>query len=319
MKKMSLLAIGLLVFSGWIIPPRGLTAEMKFIRIATGTPGGLWYAYGAKISEIANQRIKGINASVTSGGGVVNCKTSDKNEIQLGMTYGVTAFLAIHGKAPFDKKYENVRALGGFDMSYFHSVVRKDSYIKSYEDLKDKRIVPGAPGQFSRATTEIVLKAYDLNFDKIRANGGTVSNVTWDDAVEMMKDKNVDYIGYLVGIPVPSILGLSTMTPVRLLSIGKEYQTKLKDEGYLFMPIPAGMYRGEDTDKVTLATPGMFIVNKDVPDDIVYQLTKIIYEDLPKYKDSFKQFGKINVKMGHAAINIPVHPGAKKYFDEHLK
>ena len=70
---------------------------------------------------------------------------------------------------------------------------------------------------------------------------------------------------------------------------------------------------------MTLGATTEFIVNKDLPDDLVYQMTKLFYEEVPKFKDSFAQFGEIDVNLGYEDIGIPMHPGAKRYFDEILK
>jgi TRAP transporter TAXI family solute receptor len=257
---------------------------------------------------------------VTSGGGVKNCKSVNKgSQIQLGMTYGVTAYNAFHGKAPFEKKLTNIRGLGIVMMAYWHAVVRDDSDIKSPADLNKKRIVVGAPGLFSRVCTETVMKAYGLDFDTLRAGGGTISNVSWTDAVEMMKDNNVDFIGYLTGLPTHTVISLTTAVDIRLLEIDKKHQEIIlgQEPGYLIKPIPASTYKGVNRDTLTLATDTQFICHKDLPDDLVYEITKMIFEDLPQDKAAYKQFGNIDIKRGFADIKIPVHPGAKKYFDEH--
>jgi TRAP transporter TAXI family solute receptor len=317
-----LLTISLVIaFFGLLGLDEGRAAGVKFIKIATGSPGGRWYPFGAKLSELMNQNIKGVNASVTAGGGVSNCKSVDKNDVQLGMTYGATSYNGFSGKAPFQKRLQDIRGMGMIELSYYNPVVRKDSDIRSFADLKGKKLAPGRPGFFSAVTTENILKAYGLSFDAIRKSGGTISNVGWTDAGEMMRDRNMDFISPLAGIPHPSILSLVTHVPIRLLSIDKgRLKVIVENEpGYLVKTIPANTYPGVGTDTVTLATDTQFICHKALPDDLVYQITKLFYEELPKFKNAFKQFGAINYKKGYADIKIPMHPGAKRYFDEKLK
>lgn len=314
------LFLGVSLF-GLLGPDKGRAGEVKFIKIATGNPAGRWYPFGAKLSELITQHLKPVNASVVAGGGVSNCKGVDKNEVQLGITYGATSYNAGNGKPPFKKKLENIRGLGIIEMSYYNAVVRKGSDIRSFADLKDKRIAPGRPGFFSATTTESVLKAYGLSFDKVRKSGGTISNVSWADAAEMMKDRNLDLIGVLTGIPHHTILGLTTATRIRLLAIDEKHQKIIlqNEPGYLIKVIPANTYPGVNTDTATLGTDTQFICHKDLPDDLVYKITKLFYEEVPKFKEAFKQFGGINYKRGYADIKVPMHPGAKRYFDEKLK
>lgn len=310
-----------IAFCGLLGPDEGAAGAVKFVKIATGNPAGRWYPFGAKLSELITQNVKGVNASVTAGGGVSNCKNVDKNEVQLGVTYGATSYNAYAGKPPFEGKLHNIRGLGIIEMSYYNAVVRKDSGITSFADLKDKKIAPGRPGFFSATTTENVLKAYGLSFDTIRNSGGTISNVSWSDAGEMMKDRNVDFIGVLTGIPHHTILSLTTATAIKLLTIDEKHQKIIlqNEPGYLIKPIPANTYPGVNTDTVTLATDTQFICHKDLPNDLVYQITKLFYEEVPKFKDAFKQFGEVNYKRGYADLKLPIHPGAKRYFDEKLK
>lgn len=323
MKKIIVLVLVLCVgigLMGLLGPNEAGAGNVRFIKIATGNPAGRWYPFGAKLSELMNQNIKGVNASVTAGGGVSNCKNVDKDEVQLGITYGATSYNAAAGKSPFDRKLKNIRGLGIIEMSYFNAVVRKDSGIGSFADLKDKKIAPGRPGFFSAVTTENVLKAYGLSFDKVRKSGGTISNVSWSDAAEMMKDRNLDLIGVLTGIPHHTILSLTTAADIKLLAIDQKHQKIiLKTEpGYLIKAIPAKTYPGVNADTVTLATDTQFICHKDLPNDLVYKITKLFYEEVPKFKDAFKQFGEVNYKRGYADIKVPMHPGAKRYFDEKL-
>jgi hypothetical protein len=310
-----------IAFCGFLGPDEGCAAEVKFIKIATANPAGRWYPFGAKLSELITQNIKGVNASVTAGGGVSNCKSVDKNEAQLGITYGATSYNATVGKPPYEGKLKNIRGLGIIEMGYYNAVIRKDSGIKSFADLKDKKIAPGPPGFFSAVTTENVLKAYGLSFDIVRKSGGTISNVSWTDAAEMMKDRNVDFIGAMSGIPHHDFLSLTTATSIRLLAIDEKHQKIIlqNEPGYLIKPIPANTYPGVTTDTVTLATDTQFICHKDLPNDLVYKITKLFYEEVPKFKEAFKQFGEVDYKRGYAAIKVPMHPGAKRYFDEKLK
>ena len=206
MRKATLLLLFLFlgsIFLGISGPDEGLAAGATYLKIATRSPGGRWYPFGAKLSEVINQNIKGANATVTTGGGVSNCKGVDKNDFQLAMTYGATSYNAFNGKAPFQKKLQDMRGMGIVELSYYNPVVRKDSDIKSFADLKGKKLAPGRPGFFSAVTTENILKAYGLSFDAIRKSGGTISNVSWPDANEMMRDRNMDFISPLAGIPVP--------------------------------------------------------------------------------------------------------------------
>lgn len=324
MKKVIIIAVAflfILMGAGEFFHKCSYASEVKFIKIATGNPAGRWYPYGARLSQLLTEHMKGINSSVTAGGGISNIKAVNKNEVQLGITYGAAAYNGYKGISPFKKPQENIRGLGIIELAWYNGVVREDSDIRGFGDLRDKRIAVGNPGFFSAKTTDNILKAYGLSFDIIRKSGGTISNVSWSDAAEMMKDKNVNFIGVLVGIPFSTIMGLTTTCPIRLLGIDEKHQKIiLKNEpGYVIKTIPANTYKGVTTDTITLGCTTEFICNKDLPDDVVYHMAKLFYEEVPKYKEAFKQFGEVDYKRGYGDIRIPMHPGAKRYFDEKLK
>ena len=62
----------------------------------------------------------------------------------------------------------------------------------------------------------------------------------------------------------------------------------------------------------------IFLVNKDVPDDVVYELSKILYEDadLKKFMGADPSLSLANATTGLKGGVIPFHPGAQKYLEE---
>jgi TRAP-type uncharacterized transport system substrate-binding protein len=66
----------------------------------------------------------------------------------------------------------------------------------------------------------------------------------------------------------------------------------------------------------TLGAVTILVTNKDLPDELVYQITKSLWEgreELIKVKDIWNQVVLEDALLGAA---IPVHPGAQRYYDE---
>ena len=139
MKKLMkiLLAAVPLVLAGNV----AVKAADEFVRIASGPSGGSWYPLGAKMAEIFG-KIEGLSVSNGPGGGVGNVLDVNKKEAELGWTYGHTSYDGFKGNAPtFKSANPNIRHLATFYPAGLQTVVKKDSDIKSYSDLKTKNLI----------------------------------------------------------------------------------------------------------------------------------------------------------------------------------
>ena len=80
--------------------------------------------------------------------------------------------------------------------------------------------------------------------------------------------------------------------------------------------IPAGVYKGQDNAIPTLSVQAILVVNKDLPDDVVYTITKTLFENLPDVAKAHNKAAEISLAHAFDGITIPFHPGAEKYFKE---
>jgi len=293
-------------------------AEQKFLRMASGPEGGSWYPLGSAMMSIIEKELK-ISSSNGPGGGEGNCKVVDSGRADLGWSYTHTTYNAYNGRGSFNKKYSNIRHLMSLYPGVFQVVVPKSSKIMSYADLKDKRIVPGKVGFTGTAIAELVLKAYGLTFDSIKKDGGSVSFVGYADAAALMKDGHSDCYMAVTSCPQATIIDLDFRPGVRFLPIPPEYQKKVQELEPGLMPtvIPQAAYKGLPADVPTVGTVTNIIVNKDVPDDVVYNIVKTLYahwDDLKQVKK--KAIEESLPEMALQGASIPVHPGAMKYYQE---
>jgi len=290
----------------------------EFIRIASGPSGGSWYPLGAKMAEIFG-KIDGLSVSNGPGGGVGNVLDVNKKEAELGWTYGHTAYDGLKGIAPvFKSANPNIRHLATFYPAAVQTVVPKNSSIMSYSELKDKNLSPGKLQWSGYAAAQLVYSKYGFTVDDVKKNGGTVHHVGYTDSVSLMKDGHIDSTTFLTSVPQASLLDLEFSPGVRFLSIEKPILDGILQEnpGYIKIDITKDDYKSIEQPVTTLGAVTIMVVNKDVSDDVVYNITKALWEhhaDLAQVKDTWNEVKLENALLGAA---LPVHPGAKRYYDE---
>ncbi|MCA1988813.1 MAG: TAXI family TRAP transporter solute-binding subunit [Desulfarculus sp.] len=299
--------------------PGVMAAEQKFIRMFSGPEGGSWYPLGAAMMSVLEKKIPGISTSNGPGGGVGNCKAVHAKRADLGWTYTHTSYAAIQGLHPFDKKYDNIRHLMSLYPGVFQMAVPRNSDIKSPADMANKRIVPGVTGFTGTIIAEQVLQAYDLTFDKIKQNGGTVTFVGYADSAALLKDGHSDVYMAVTSLPQATILDLNFQPGIRLIGVDDAHMKKILEIEPGLMPytVPPNTYDGQTAPVLTPATVTQIIVGKDVPDEMVYQIVKTLYDSWPELAQVKKKDIE-DSKPDQALLGnrIEVHPGALKYYKE---
>jgi TRAP transporter TAXI family solute receptor len=303
-----------------------VASKIKLLKIGTASPGGNWYLSGAALAPALEKALPGVKVTSTTGGSVSNTmKVNSGKELQIGLSIANVQYQGYNGMPPFFKApLKNVRFIGTIETMIWQMVVPRKSDIHSVNDVKDKRINPGKAGWGDRVIATNVLKAHGLTFDKIKANGGVVNSLGFNDAATMMQDGHLD-CEMTYGAIMPFLLNLDTRPGLRWLPFsGKERDAFLSEDlsvGWFKAVLKKGAYDGvkEDLDGVGVHTT--VIVNKDLPDDMVYTITKVLFES-GFQNDIFKNAEKkgfpktCDLKTVKHAATIPVHPGAMKYFKE---
>ncbi|MDC7239682.1 MAG: TAXI family TRAP transporter solute-binding subunit, partial [Spirochaetales bacterium] len=82
--------------------------------------------------------------------------------------------------------------------------------------------------------------------------------------------------------------------------------------------IPVAEYPGaSNTGNVdTFGVKATFCTSADVPDDVVYAITKEIFENLDEFKTLHPAFAVLTKENMLEGLSAPLHDGAMKYFQE---
>jgi hypothetical protein len=292
----------------------------EFITIGTGGVTGVYYPTGGAICRLVNQGRKehGIRCSVEStGGSIYNIKTIRAGELEFGVAQSDWQHHAYHGTSKFaeDGPFEKLRAVFSVHPEPFTVVARADSGIKSFEDLKGKRVNIGNPGSGQRGTMDVVLDAMGWSLDDF----ALAAELKAAEQSAALCDNQIDAMIYTVGHPSGSIQEATTACDSVLVNVTGPAIDKLIAENayYRKATIPGGMYRGTDEDVTTFGVGATFVTSADVSEEAVYTVVKAVFDNFDDFRGLHPAFANLDPKeMATAGLSAPLHPGAAKYYKE---
>lgn len=301
-----MLMAGFIVFAG--VQPA--LAKSVFISVGTGGTGGTYFPTGGAVADLITKEcpsIKSATAEVTAAS-VENAKLINSGQTDMGLI----AWIAVVG-AKLGDKLPNVRSMWWIHGSDRQWIVSADSDIKSPRDFKGKRVVVGAPASATEETSKLELGYFGLTYDDIKP-----AYLSFREGVEALKDGRVDVALVMAGFPNSAVMDIATLRKIRILSFSKEDLLGLEKQ-YPFCPstvIPAGTYPRQNEDVHTFTTPGPMAVNKDVPEQAVYEIVKAVHQNQKKLADTtHKAIGKWRFDPSIGNV-VALHPGAARYYKE---
>lgn len=322
MKTLSLIGLSMALATGIAMTAASTpaAAQQQFVTIGTGGVTGVYYPTGGAICRLLNRNRKdhGIRCSVEStGGSVYNVNTINQGELDFGVVQSDVQYYAIKGTEQFKDTgaVDNLRAVFSLHPEPFTVVARQDAKVKNFEDLKGKRVNVGNPGSGQRGTIEVLLPAMGWTMSDF----GQTSELKASEHGQALCDNRIDSFVYTVGHPNGSIQEAASSCDVNLVNVDNKAVDKLVEENpyYSKATIPGGMYRGSDEDTKTFGVRATLVTRADVPDEVVYQLVKGVFDDFDTFKQLHPAFANLTKEeMTSAALSAPLHPGAEKYFKE---
>lgn len=295
-------------------------AEQQFVTIGTGGVTGVYYPAGGAICRLVNKDRKehGIRCSVEStGGSIYNLNALRAGELDLAVAQSDWQYHAYNGTSDFkdDGPFKKLRAVFSLHPEPFTVVARKDANVKNFDDLKGKRVSVGNPGSGQRATAEVLMNemGWDMSAFSLAAE------LKAAEQSQALCDNKIDAFFYTVGHPSGAIKEATTSCDSVLVNVQNDATKKLVEENpyYRVATIPGGMYRGNPDDTTTFGVAATFVTTADVPDDVVYQIVKAVFENFDSFKRLHPAFENLKKEeMVHDALSAPLHPGAVKYYKE---
>lgn len=296
-----------------------LAQSRTFFGIATGGTGGTYYPLGGMLAQLISNTAElpdtKLSATAETGNAsVANTKLLARGEIESAFAAADILDAAYRGVGQFeDGKIENIRAIGALYPETVQLVVRADSGIEKFEDLAGKSVSSGSPGSGQWQLLGDLLEAHGLKREDVSEDFSSFSQ-----SVEKIKDGNLDASLITAGTPTASVTELANGHDIRIVPLNGPAIAKLQEKQpyYVNAILPAGSYKGVDEDVETLAVRAIWATHDQVSEDIIYAVTKALYENTETLGKVHPKGKEISADTALQSVSIPVHPGAAKYYAE---
>jgi hypothetical protein len=298
----------------------GVASATEFITVGTGGVTGVYYPTGGAICRLVNKGKKehGVRCSVEStGGSVYNLNTIRAGELDMGVAQSDWQYHAYHGTSKFKKAgpNKNLRAVFSVHPEPFTVVARTDAGIKTFADVKGKRVNIGNPGSGQRGTMEVLMNALGWT----NKNFALASELKSSEQSQALCDNKIDAMVFTVGHPSGSIKEATTTCDSVIVEVsGPEVDKLVADNDYYRgATIPGGMYRGSPSDVKTFGVGATFVSSTNTPENVVYVVVKSVFDNFESFKKLHPAFKNLKEsEMIKDGLSAPLHDGAKKYYKE---
>ncbi|MHA7881107.1 MAG: TAXI family TRAP transporter solute-binding subunit [Saccharospirillum sp.] len=284
------------------------------LSIATGGTGGTYYPIGGGLGEMIGRHIDGhTGVAEVTGASVENMGLIFRRDSDMALALADTVVAAYQGTDAFEgRRLETIRAMGSVYPNAVQLVTLADSGIESLSDLVGKRVSVGAPGSGTEVSAQTLLEANNISysdFDPQRLN--------FNETADALRDGDIDAGFWSVGPPTSSILSLATSRDIRIISLSDEEISNAIDVQPVFAPfdMAEGTYEGVGPVR-TIGTPNVLVVNSAMDEELVYQITKMMFERIDELRAIHPAANSTTIPFSLAATPIPLHPGALRFYEE---
>jgi len=326
-KRIGIKLLALAVLAAFVtVLPGGTVHAAKPVELilATATTGGTYYPVGVALStlwsiKLRNEKPAAIKVNpITSAGSGENINMLKGKEVEMAILQGLFGKMAYHGIAVYQgKPMKELRTITMLWPNVEHFVIFQGK-VKSgtITDIKGLKFSIGRAGSGTERSGLTIMSGVGMSRDDVQGE-----YLGYFESSNAMKDKRIEGANLCAGPPVAAVTDLFA-TPgrkVKILEFTDEQLNAINEKsaypGYRYI-IPANTYPGQTEPVKTIAQPNFLGIRADVDTEIVYKLTKTIYENLP-YLYSIHQATKhMNLESAISGLPSPLHPGALKYYRE---
>ncbi len=292
--------------------------------LTTATTGGAYYPIGVALATITKSQLQDEHnislSAISSAGSLENIKLLRDNQAQFALLQGVFAAWAWNGEGPISRPQTGLRSVGAMWQNVEHFVLETalitDGTISDLGKLNGARYVLGARNSGAEQTGRYILEVLGVDYERTL----NLAYMGYGGAANAIQDGNITGMNVPAGAPVSAItqafaqlgerLTILEFTPEELATINSKYNL------WDWYDLPAGTYPNQNTLVRTVGSPNVLAVRSDVPDEVVYQVTRVIWENLRALQDIHGATNDMSLDVALKGLGAPLHPGAIRYYEE---
>jgi uncharacterized protein len=275
------------------------------LRIATGSPGGVYFLYGGAIADTVRRNLPQLKPSVLeTAASAENLRLVTTGGAEIGFAQADTsADYAASGK---------VVALARVYDDYLHLVVQADENINSLAELKTKRVSIGAQESGTIGTTRRLLLSQQIDPDR------DIKHVELglDRSAAALEADEIDAFFFSGGLPVARVAELAKKRLIAMVPIG-QYASDMRaahGQYYAEHTVPASTYGLQSVS--TIGIPNYLVVSASMPEQTAYELTRLLFDDQAILQRAHPVAARLNSRSAIYTHPLALHPGAARYFKE---
>jgi len=301
-----------------------------FLRIGTASTAGIYFPVGSLIASIISNPpgsrecgrggscgVPGLVAVAQStDGSVHNVAALATGALETAFCQADVAYWAFHGEGPYEgaEPATSLRAIANLYPEVVQLVARTGANIRSVEDLRGRRISLDRDGSGTQVDARLILEAWDLTPDDLEAH-----YVPANIAAAMMRSGELDGFFLVAGIPTPSIADLARDLPISLVPIGGEPIDRLRRRYPFFgrAEVPPGTY--PSTFPVpSLSVGAQWLTTDALDEELAYEITRALWHPSNRalLDEGHPKARQISLDTALNGLGVPLHPGARRYYEE---
>ncbi len=293
----------------------------RYISIATSSSGGAFSIIGTAMADIINKNMPEMSANIEiTGGSSENILLCENKNVELAMSASDVLALALEGKGSFEGKQvskDSLKGIMGGHLTTLQVYTLKEGNIKTYADLKGRKIAVGPSGSVAGDAMKAIMDAYGFEINK----DWHPEYLSHGDGAEALTDGNVDAVCIMSTLPASPVATAAASKELRLLDLDQEqYDIIIKNCPY-YIPasIPANVYNGQDEGvERSFGSASIMITNDSLSEDEVYGIVKALFENNDALVAAYPQCDEWSVENATRGLDglLEMHPGTIRYLKE---
>jgi len=296
----------------------GSAQAETFVRIGGGL-AGTYPVFAAKLAELINEKIPDVKANVVSGNVEKSQIGIQTKELDLNIAPTFNSKQIFDGKGSLGVPTPDVRHVITLYGSSIQPVAKKGG-VTSLGQLKDgsNRVWMGQKSGFFYQILEPMLEASGVSVADIEGAGGVIEEYGYLQETQGFQDGRLDAGVFAGPVPYGLLLQIEKTPGFQLIGMDDESLTNLEKAmpGMARREIAAGSYDGQTEAVTTPYYVNHLVANVNADPDLIYQVTKLMYENYKDFHGLFAGAEEIDDKDVLIHNVLPVHPAAEKYFME---